>query len=162
MTVDTIAGAGGHAPRRSPLARFDHRYLAPVLITCVLIAGQVSFGFLESWSRTFLAIATAIVVELVAGARAVRQVAAPRQRLHLGHQRRHPGALAGVLAVRAVLGDLDHLEVRAAGRRPAPLEPTNFGIVAMLLLAPRHASPASACSGATTCCRWWSSGCSAR
>ena len=39
--------------------------LAPALITCVLLAGQLTFGFLESWSRTFLAIATAILTELV-------------------------------------------------------------------------------------------------
>ena len=33
--------------------------------TIVLLAGQLTFGFLESWSRTALAIATAIGVELV-------------------------------------------------------------------------------------------------
>src|SRR4029450_9647377 len=54
-----------HAPSpRRPL--FDPRDRAPALITCVLVAGQISFGFLESWSRTFLAIATALIVELVA------------------------------------------------------------------------------------------------
>jgi hypothetical protein len=36
-----------------------------VLVTFVLVAGQLTFGFLESWSRTFLAIATAIGIELV-------------------------------------------------------------------------------------------------
>ena len=47
MTVDT--GAGQTVTRRaSPLARIDHRYLAPALITCVLIAGQITFGFLQS------------------------------------------------------------------------------------------------------------------
>ena len=38
----------------------DQRYFAPALITCVLLGGQLTFGFLESWTRTFLAIATAI------------------------------------------------------------------------------------------------------
>ena len=47
--------------------RFDKRYLAPVLVTIVLIVGQVTFGFLESWSRTALAIGTSIAVELVLG-----------------------------------------------------------------------------------------------
>ena len=46
------------------LDRIDKRYLAPVLVTIVLLAGQLTFGFLESWSRTALAIATAILVEL--------------------------------------------------------------------------------------------------
>jgi Na+-transporting NADH:ubiquinone oxidoreductase subunit NqrB len=45
--------------------KFDQRYLAPLFITCILIAGQLSFGFLESLSRTVLAIITALVVELV-------------------------------------------------------------------------------------------------
>jgi Na+-translocating ferredoxin:NAD+ oxidoreductase RnfD subunit len=44
---------------------FDNRYLAPLLITCILAAGQLSFGILESYSRTMLAILTAIGVELV-------------------------------------------------------------------------------------------------
>ena len=45
--------------------KIDKRYLAPILVTAVLLVGQLTFGFLESWSRTFLAIATAIGVELV-------------------------------------------------------------------------------------------------
>jgi len=47
------------------LKRVDQRYFAPALITAVLLAGQFTFGFLESWTRTFLAIGTAIAVELV-------------------------------------------------------------------------------------------------
>jgi enediyne biosynthesis protein E5 len=63
--------APAHAPagwqRHVGLDRIDKRYLAPILVTAVLIVGQLTFGFLESWSRTFLAIATAILVELVLG-----------------------------------------------------------------------------------------------
>ena len=40
-----------------------NRYLPPVLITLILVAGQVKFGLLESFSRTALAIATAMVVD---------------------------------------------------------------------------------------------------
>src|SRR5690349_13536022 len=65
----TIPITTADAPSAAPPVRggrhFDQRYLAPMLITCVLLAGQVTFGFLESWSRTFLAIATAISVELI-------------------------------------------------------------------------------------------------
>src|SRR5215470_18377067 len=43
------------------------RYLAPMFITCILAAAQLSFGVLESYSRTALAIVTALVVELVVG-----------------------------------------------------------------------------------------------
>ena len=44
---------------------FDNRYLAPLLITCILAAGQWSFGILESYARLVLAIGTALGVELV-------------------------------------------------------------------------------------------------
>ena len=37
------------ARRRFPI---DNLYLAPILVTMVLLAGQIAFGFLESWSRT--------------------------------------------------------------------------------------------------------------
>ena len=55
------------APRALPalFGGIDKRYLAPVLVTMVLIVGQLTFGFLESWGRTALAIATAIGVELL-------------------------------------------------------------------------------------------------
>lgn len=44
---------------------FNNRYLPPALITCILLAGQLGFGFLESFSRTLLAIACSIGAELV-------------------------------------------------------------------------------------------------
>jgi hypothetical protein len=50
------------------IARFfsiDNRYLPPILITAILLAGQLSFGLLESFSRTILAIVAALVVELI-------------------------------------------------------------------------------------------------
>jgi Na+-translocating ferredoxin:NAD+ oxidoreductase RnfD subunit len=43
----------------------ENRYLAPLFITCILAAGQLSFGILESYTRTMLAILTAICTELV-------------------------------------------------------------------------------------------------
>jgi hypothetical protein len=43
----------------------ENRYLAPLLITCILAAGQLSFGLLESYTRTALAILSAMAVELV-------------------------------------------------------------------------------------------------
>jgi Na+-translocating ferredoxin:NAD+ oxidoreductase RnfD subunit len=43
----------------------DNRYLAPVLITGILLAGQLTFGILESYTRTLLAIASSILMELI-------------------------------------------------------------------------------------------------
>src|ERR1700753_1582876 len=50
------------------LARFfspSNRYLSPLLISCVLLIGQLSYGILESYTRTSLAIATSLVAELI-------------------------------------------------------------------------------------------------
>lgn len=48
-------------------ASFDARFAAPLLITCILVAGHLSYGFLESYTTTALAIVTSIAIELVLG-----------------------------------------------------------------------------------------------
>jgi Na+-translocating ferredoxin:NAD+ oxidoreductase RnfD subunit len=45
----------------------DNRFLPPLLITLILISAHVSFGILESYQRTALAILTAIGAELIMG-----------------------------------------------------------------------------------------------
>src|SRR5688572_21038436 len=47
--------------------RLDNRYLPPLLITSILLTAHVSFGILEGWERTALAIVTAIGAELAMG-----------------------------------------------------------------------------------------------
>jgi enediyne biosynthesis protein E5 len=47
--------------------RLDNRYLAPALITCILVAGHLSFGILESYEKTALAILVSIGVEMALG-----------------------------------------------------------------------------------------------
>ena len=49
---------------KMPRLRIDDRYLAPILITVILLGGQLSFGLLESATKTALAIAAAIAMEL--------------------------------------------------------------------------------------------------
>src|SRR6202167_1749361 len=43
----------------------SNRYLSPLLITIVLLVGQLSYGILESYTRTLLAIGTSLVAELI-------------------------------------------------------------------------------------------------
>ena len=43
----------------------SNRYLSPLLISCVLLVGQLSYGILESYTRTLLAIGTSLVAELI-------------------------------------------------------------------------------------------------
>ena len=80
----------------------DNRYLAPMLITCILAAGQLSFGILESYARTVLAILTALCLELLL-ARLIRgQWPHAGQRLYHGDQRRDFAPLTGHMAVCAL------------------------------------------------------------
>lgn len=45
----------------------ENRFVPPVFITLILLIGHFSFGILESWTRTLLAISTSIGVELILG-----------------------------------------------------------------------------------------------
>jgi Na+-translocating ferredoxin:NAD+ oxidoreductase RnfD subunit len=55
------AGGGGRRRRIS----LDNRFVPPVFITCILLAGHLSFGMLESYQKTALAILAAIATEIV-------------------------------------------------------------------------------------------------
>jgi len=119
-----------------PTRRFDQRYLAPLLITCVLVVGQITFGFLESWSRTFLAIATANVTELVV-VRALygkwpHMASAYVSGISVGILVRSPAFWPYALC--AAISIVSKYVLRVGGRHI--WNPTNFGVVAMLLLAP--------------------------
>ena len=59
------AAATAVKPRR--LLGLDNRFLAPILITCILAVGQYTFGFLESYTKTVLAIITSMAIEIVLG-----------------------------------------------------------------------------------------------
>ena len=128
-TTPAVQGTG-------PTRRFDQRYLAPLLITSVLVVGQITFGFLESWSRTFLAIGTAIVTELLV----VRALYGKWPHLASAYV---SGISVGILvrspafwpyALCAAISIVSKYVLRIRGRHL--WNPTNFGVVAMLLLAP--------------------------
>jgi enediyne biosynthesis protein E5 len=132
VTVPTIAASPSAARGRWHI---DQRYLAPALITCVLLAGQVTFGFLESWSRTFLAIAASIGVELVL----VRTLYGKWPHLASAYV---SGISVGILvrspafwpyALCSAISITSKYAIRVEGRHL--FNPTNFGIVAMLVLA---------------------------
>jgi Na+-translocating ferredoxin:NAD+ oxidoreductase RnfD subunit len=52
---------------RKPRLRLDNRYIAPLFITFILLVGHLSYGILESYPKTALAIVTALVTELILG-----------------------------------------------------------------------------------------------
>jgi Na+-translocating ferredoxin:NAD+ oxidoreductase RnfD subunit len=126
-------------PREAPQPRkwfsVDPRYFAPLLITTVLVAGQLSFGFLESWTRTFLAIATAIGTELVL----VRALYGRWPHLASAYV---SGISVGILvrspafwpyALCSAISITSKYVFRIKDRHI--WNPTNFGVVAMLVLA---------------------------
>ena len=113
----------------SAVGRFfspENRYLAPLLITTILLVSQVSFGLLESFSRTALAIATSMLFDLVLGRLMYRTLSEPGQRVHHRNQRRYPGSFAGLLALRALCRALHHFQVRSALEGTPSLEPFEF------------------------------------
>ena len=115
------------APARwKQLISLDNRYIAPIFITCILLVGHLSFGILESYQRTLLAIAVSIGTELAARPYFLSQVVASGERVHQRHQRWHSGALARVLALRAVCRNFHHVQICAAHQRAAYLEPIEF------------------------------------
>jgi len=125
-------------PTLQPRRRFqmDPRYLAPVLVTVVLVVGQVTTGFLESWSRTFLAIATAIATELVLARLFVGRwphlASAYISGISVGMLVRSPEMWPYALC--SAITITSKYVLRVDGRHI--WNPSNFGIVAMLVLAP--------------------------
>jgi len=125
------------APARwKQLISLDNRYVAPIFITCILLAGHLSFGILESYQKTLLAIAVGIGTELLLG------------RIFL-HKWVHPasayisGISVGILvrspafwpyALCAAISIMSKYVLRIKGRHI--WNPSNFGISAMLFLVP--------------------------
>src|SRR5579862_567437 len=122
--------------KRTSLFSLDNRYIAPAFITCILLAGHLSFGILESYQKTLLAIVTAIAFELVLG------------RIFF-HKWLHPasayisGISVGILvrspafwpyALCAAISITSKYVLRVKDRHI--WNPSNFGISAMLFLAP--------------------------
>jgi enediyne biosynthesis protein E5 len=129
------------APQSAPPPRvlwkslLDSRFAPPVFITLILLVGNLSFGILESYQKTLLAIATAIAGEMILG------------RIFL-HKWPHPasayitGISVGILlrspaywtyALCAALSITSKYALRFRGRHL--WNPSNFGICAMLFLA---------------------------
>lgn len=128
------------APQGSAVRRWlvavDNRYLAPVLVTCVLLIGHLSFGILESYTRTALAIVVAIAAEIALGRLAYGRwphlASAYITGISVGMLVRSPLAWPFVLG--SLLSITSKYVLRVNGRHL--WNPSNFGLCALLLLAP--------------------------
>ena len=120
-------------PRR---IRFDNRYLAPLFITFILLVGHFSYGILESYDKTALAIATAIVTELILGriffGKWLNLASAYITGISVGILVRSPAYWPFLLC--SVISIMSKYVLRVKGRHI--WNPSNFGIAVLLFLAP--------------------------
>ncbi len=101
----------------------DSRFTPPIFITLILLIGNLSFGILESYQKTLLAIVTAIAAEMVLGRIFLRKWPHPASAyitgISVGILLRSPAFWPYALCAAA----LHHLKVRAARSRTPHLEP---------------------------------------
>lgn len=116
--------------------RYDRRFTAPLFITAILLGAHLSFGILESYEKTLLAIGTAIVLEL-ALSKLVRGEWPHLASAYIS------GISVGILirtpyfwpfALCSALSITSKYTLRYRGQHL--WNPSNFGICAMLFLAP--------------------------
>ena len=123
-------------PGAAPKRQFDSRYVAPLVITAILIIGQVSYGILENLPKTLLSIGCSIAAEIVLSLLIFRKfphlASAYVSGISCGILIRSP--FIWPFAMVAVLSILSKYVLRLHGRHL--WNPSNFGISAMLLLAP--------------------------
>jgi Na+-translocating ferredoxin:NAD+ oxidoreductase RnfD subunit len=140
MSTQTAPVTPSVAPQSSgALKRFfapDNRYLAPILITCILLAGHLSFGILESYQKTVLAIVTSIAAELVLGWLLMRKWLHPASAyitgISVGILVRSPAYWPYVVC--SLLSISSKYVLRLKNRHI--WNPSNFGISVLLFLAP--------------------------
>ncbi len=121
----------------------ENRYLPPILITLILLVGQVGFGLLESFPKTLLAIGSAMLVETLLSkyvtGKYVNLASAYITGISVGILLRSPEywpyALCSAIAITS------KYVIRWRGRHL--WNPSNLGIVAMLILAPEFVSTLS-------------------
>jgi Na+-transporting NADH:ubiquinone oxidoreductase subunit NqrB len=114
----------------------DNRYIAPIFITCILLVGHLSFGILESYQRTLLAIVVSIGTELLLGRiffhKWVHPASAYISGISVGILLRSPAFWPYALC--AAISIMSKYVLRIKGRHI--WNPSNFGISAMLFLVP--------------------------
>ena len=117
------------------LFTLENRFIPPIFITLILLVGNLSFGILESYTKTLLAIAVSIAVELILGRLIVGKwphlASAYITGISVGILLRSPAfwpyALCSAIAITS------KYVVRVKHRHI--FNPSNFGICVMLFLA---------------------------
>jgi Na+-transporting NADH:ubiquinone oxidoreductase subunit NqrB len=130
--------AGGAVGAKAPPKLFgvDSRFVAPIFITLILLVGQLTYGILESYAMTALAIVTAVALELVLGRLLVGRwphlASAYISGISVGILTRSP--YAWPFALCSAISITSKYVLRVRDRHI--WNPSNFGIAVMLLIAP--------------------------
>ncbi|HEV3468622.1 MAG TPA: hypothetical protein VG148_04830 [Pyrinomonadaceae bacterium] len=131
-----VAAPSGEAKKQPKLFGVDSRFVAPIFITFILLVGQLSYGILESYSMTVLAIVSAVAVELVLGrafaGRWPHLASAYITGISVGILTRSP--YAWPFALTSAISITSKYVLRFRDRHI--WNPSNFGICVMLLAAP--------------------------
>jgi Na+-translocating ferredoxin:NAD+ oxidoreductase RnfD subunit len=118
------------------LPHLDNRYIPPAFITCILLVGNITFGMLESYQKTLLAIGTAIATEMVLGRIFFKKFPHPASAyisgISVGILVRSPAFWPYALC--AAISIMSKYVLRVKGRHI--WNPSNFGISVLLFLAP--------------------------
>jgi Na+-translocating ferredoxin:NAD+ oxidoreductase RnfD subunit len=133
-TTETVTPVPTPAQRK-PLFSLDNRYIAPAFITCILLVGHLSFGILESYPKTLLAIVTSIGLELALGRIFMHKWLNPASAyisgISVGILVRSPAYWPYALC--AAISITSKYVLRVKGQHI--WNPSNFGISVMLFLA---------------------------
>ena len=115
--------------------RFDNRYIAPLFITFILLVGHLSYGILESYKKTALAIVAALITELILGriffGKWLNLASAYITGISVGILVRSPAYWPYALC--SVVSIMSKYVLRVKGRHI--WNPSNFGIAVLLFLA---------------------------
>jgi Na+-translocating ferredoxin:NAD+ oxidoreductase RnfD subunit len=119
----------------TPVSSRLNPYLPPIFITLILLIGHLSFGILESYQKTILAIVSAMACELVLSRLLLHKwpnlASSYITGISVGILLRSPGYWPYVVC--ALLSITSKYVLRVNGRHL--FNPSNFGICAMLFLA---------------------------
>ncbi|HEX8175755.1 MAG TPA: hypothetical protein VF543_11610 [Pyrinomonadaceae bacterium] len=123
------------AERRKRRLSMDNRFIPPVFITCILLAGHFSFGMLESYPKTALAILASLLTEIVLSrifaGRWPHLASAYITGISVGILVRSPAFWPYALC--SMISITSKYVLRLKGRHI--WNPSNFGICVMLFLA---------------------------
>jgi enediyne biosynthesis protein E5 len=138
MASQPATPASGTAPPslgKRIFAALGNPFVPPLFITLILLVGNLSYGILESYGKTLLAIVSSIVAEMVLGRIFLRKWPHPASSyitgISVGILLRSPAFWPFALC--SLLSITSKYVLRFRGRHI--WNPSNFGICAMLFLA---------------------------